>query len=155
MNEIILSKRKNGMGMLILICLLYLVSIVLFIGAASNALPIRGALRGVIMAFSVIWFCIGWFLYLGLKVIRPQEALVLTLFGNYVGTLKEEGFYWVNPFCVAVNPAAKTRLSQSGDVDSGEGRSLLTTLATNGKQTGEMTSRSLLLSGFPRNCRTG
>ena len=49
---------------------------------------------------------------------RPQEALVLTLFGNYVGTLKGEGFYWVNPFCVSVNPAAGTMLNQSGDVKS-------------------------------------
>ena len=47
---------------------------------------------------------------------KPQEALVLTLFVNYVGTLKEAGFYYVNPFCSSVNPAARTRLSQSGDV---------------------------------------
>ena len=42
---------------------------------------------------------------------------MLTLFGKYVGTLRGEGFYFVNPFCTAVNPAAKTRLGQSGDVD--------------------------------------
>ena len=41
---------------------------------------------------------------------------MLTLFGKYVGTLKDSGFYYVNPFCTAVNPAAKTRLNQSGDV---------------------------------------
>lgn len=41
---------------------------------------------------------------------------MLTLFGKYIGTLKGEGFYFVNPFCTAVNPAAKTRLNQSGDV---------------------------------------
>jgi regulator of protease activity HflC (stomatin/prohibitin superfamily) len=57
----------------------------------------------------------------GFKVIKPQEALVLTLFGKYTGTLKEPGFYFVNPFSSAVNPAAKTRLGQSGDVDSGSG----------------------------------
>ena len=50
-------------------------------------------------------------------VFKPQEALVLTLFGKYIGTLKGEGFYYVNPFCSAVNPAANTKLSQSGDVD--------------------------------------
>jgi regulator of protease activity HflC (stomatin/prohibitin superfamily) len=55
---------------------------------------------------------------LGLKVLKPQEALVLTLFGKYYGTLKGEGFYAVNPFCVSVNPAAKTELNQSGDVKS-------------------------------------
>ncbi len=41
---------------------------------------------------------------------------MLTLFGDYIGTLKGEGFYWVNPFCTAVNPAAGTVLSHSGDV---------------------------------------
>ena len=41
---------------------------------------------------------------------------MLTLFGRYYGTLKGEGYYYVNPFCTGVNPAAKTRLSQSGDV---------------------------------------
>ena len=54
---------------------------------------------------------------MGLKVLKPQEALVLTLFGKYVGTLKDDGFYFVNPFCTSINPAAKTKLSQSGDVD--------------------------------------
>ena len=58
-------------------------------------------------------------MFLGLKVLKPQEALVLTLFGKYKGTLKGDGFYWVNPFCTAVNPAASTKLRQSGDV-SGE-----------------------------------
>ena len=53
-----------------------------------------------------------------MKVLKPQEALVLTLFGNYIGTLKEAGFYFVNPFCTSVNPASKTKLSQSGDVDN-------------------------------------
>ena len=43
---------------------------------------------------------------------------MLTLFGRYVGTLKESGFYWVNPFCTGMNPAYRTKLSQSGDVSS-------------------------------------
>ncbi len=145
MNEIVLNKSKNGMGMLVLVCLLYVAAILLLIGSASYALPLRGALRGLLMALSLIWIVFGWFLFLGLKVIRPQEALVLTLFGKYVGTLKEDGFYWVNPFCVSVNPAAMTRLSQSGDVDSGEKTSLLATLATNGKQTAEIGSKKISL----------
>ena len=140
MNEIILNKRKNGMGMLLLLLILYVGAVILLIGSASYALPIRGVLRGIVIAVCILWLAIGWILFLGLKVIRPQEALVLTLFGNYVGTLREEGFYWVNPFCVAVNPAANTKLSQSGDVDSGDKTSLLTTLATSGKQTGEISS---------------
>ena len=61
---------------------------------------------------------IAWFPIFGLKVLKPQEALVLTLFGKYIGTLKEEGFYFVNPFCVAFNPASATKLNQSGDVST-------------------------------------
>lgn len=72
-----------------------------------------------LMLLAIIWISIGWIPFLGLKVLKPQEALVLTLFGKYVGTLKDAGFYWVNPFCSSVNPAAKTKLNQSGDVDGG------------------------------------
>ena len=55
-------------------------------------------------------------LFAGFRTLKPQEALVLTLFGKYYGTLKGEGFYYVNPFCSAFNPAANTRLGQSGDI---------------------------------------
>ena len=68
------------------------------------------------MVVGGLWMGLGWIPFLGLKILKPQEALVLTLFGNYKGTLKGEGFYFVNPFCVAVNPAALTKLNQSGDV---------------------------------------
>lgn len=64
--------------------------------------------------------CIGWLPWCGLHVLKPQEALVLTLFGKYIGTLRGDGFYYVNPFCSAVNPAAKTKLNQSGDVKIGD-----------------------------------
>ena len=64
-----------------------------------------------------------------------------------MGTLKEEGFYWVNPFCVSVNPAAKTKLNQSGDVDSGSGTSLSAVLSGKGSQT-EQTSKKISLKAM-------
>ena len=72
----------------------------------------------------IIWLIIGFIPFMGLKVIRSQEALVMTLFGKYTGTMKSEGFFFVNPFSVAVNPAANTRLGQSQDVDEGSKRRL-------------------------------
>ena len=51
---------------------------------------------------------VGLFLLGGLKIIHPNEALVLTLFGKYYGSVKSDGFFWVNPFCAAYNPAAAT-----------------------------------------------
>lgn len=109
MSEIILNKKRNGMSMLILITLIFFGSILLFIfGANSDNI--------LLIVISIILFVGDFFLMPGLKVLKPQEALVLTLFGDYIGTLKGEGFYFVNPFCTSINPAAKTTLSQSGDV---------------------------------------
>lgn len=111
MTEKVLSNKKNGMAMMILWIVLYLVALLMTILGAALIWPL--------FIIGIIWLCIGWIPFLGLKVLKPQEALVLTLFGKYVGTLKDAGFYYVNPFCQAVNPAAKTKLNQSGDVDDG------------------------------------
>ena len=118
MTEQILTTKKNGMKALLLNLLVLIASIpVMVIGITMTEteggnVVLGGILAGVGMATLFL----GWIPLLGLKILKPQEALVLTLFGNYIGTLKGEGFYWVNPFCSAVNPAASTKLNQSGDV---------------------------------------
>lgn len=80
---------------------------------------VNTALFVVTLVAGILILALGWIPLVGLKVLKPQEALVLTLFGKYIGTIKGDGFYYVNPFCVAVNPAAKTKLNQSGDVSNG------------------------------------
>ncbi len=118
MSEKLLQTKKNGMAALLLILLGYAAAIA--VAAAVGALDLAyTALGAVLIVLAVAYMVAGLFLLAGLKVIKPQEAMVLTLFGDYIGTLKGEGFYWINPFCSAINPAAGTRLSQSGDVDSG------------------------------------
>ena len=123
MEEKVLSNRKNGMGMMVLFILLYVPAIALIVFGSVYDWT-------CILVVGTVWCSIGWIPFLGLKVLKPQEALVLTLFGKYVGTLKDDGFYWVNPFCTAVNPAAKTKLNQSGDVDGGNAAKSVLTLAT-------------------------
>ncbi len=116
MQEKILNGKKNGMAMLLLFLLLYAAAIAAVVFGAillENESYVAG---GILVGIGFVWIVAGLIPFGGLKVLKPQEALVLTLFGKYVGTLKEEGFYYVNPFCTAVNPAAKTRLNQSGDV---------------------------------------
>lgn len=118
MNEKLLQNKKNGMKVLLLttISLLAATALVIFGGITMDG---GDYTLGVpVFAVGMVWFCIGWIPYLGLKVLKPQEALVLTLFGKYIGTIKGEGFYYVNPFCVSVNPAANTKLNQSGDVNT-------------------------------------
>ena len=113
MEEKVLQHKKNGMLVLLAVIALYILGAVLLIAGLA-----RGPLLPIL---AVIIFCLGWIPLCGLRVLKPQEALVLTLFGKYIGTLRGEGFYAVNPFCSSVNPAAKTRLNQSGDVDAGKG----------------------------------
>lgn len=129
MKEKILTNRKNGMLVLILTILLYILSVPALILSME-----MGSILLLIAA--LIWICLGWILLIGLKILKPQEALVLTLFGKYIGTIKGEGFYFVNPFCSAVNPAAKTKLNQSGDVQSESGASaFLNSLKASGTTT--------------------
>lgn len=123
MEEKILEGRKNGMQVLLGIAAVYVVSIMgTIFGGVMAGTKSAGAIGTVFIIFFCIIMCIAWIPFMGLKVLKPQEALVLTLFGKYIGTLKGEGFYFVNPFCTGVNPAAKTRLNQSGDVDDGKSK---------------------------------
>ncbi len=115
MEEKVLKNKKHGMLALILTTLLYAAAIA---GCVFGGMLISDGGSAALLVVSIIWLCIGWIPYCGLKVLKPQEALVLTLFGKYVGTLKDDGFYFVNPFCTSVNPAADTHLHQSGDVDN-------------------------------------
>ena len=114
MEEKILCSKKNGMMMLILTTALYLAAITVTV---AGGFMVNKTGNPILLIIGIVYLVLGWIPFLGLKVLKPQEALVLTLFGKYVGTLKEAGFYFVNPFCTSINPAAKTKLNQSGDVD--------------------------------------
>ena len=113
MKEIVLKGKKNGMAALLGLLILYGASIA---GTVIGGMMMDAGKSPVLFVVSLVYLLIGWVLFLGLKILKPQEALVLTLFGKYIGTLKGDGFYFVNPFCTAVNPAARTELNQSGDV---------------------------------------
>lgn len=122
-------KAKPGIPFLILFILLYLAAVALIIAGGvllNRGVNVSGA---VLLIIGILWVVFGFIPFLGLKIIKPQEALVLTLFGKYTGTLKEPGFFFVNPFSVAVNPAAGTRLGQSADVE-GDGKLNLTVAAS-------------------------
>lgn len=125
MEEKVLQKNKNGMGMLLLLLGAYVIAILAIVfGAITMESEKNMALGNTLLVLGMVYVSLGWILFMGLKVLKPQEALVLTLFGKYIGTLKEAGFYYVNPFCTGVNPAANTKLNQSGDVKGSAGGAL-------------------------------
>ena len=116
MNEIVLTKKKNGMLALILTILFLLAAVALIIVGIVQSEQSGSDAPPAVAIVGIVMLMVGWLPLCGLRVLKPQEALVLTLFGKYIGTIKGDGFYFVNPFCSSVNPAAKTKLNQSGDV---------------------------------------
>ena len=144
MEEKVLSGRNIGLSVLlgeIVLNILLILGMVACFWRAADIDSTPALFLGILLA---VLLGVCWIPLCGLKVLGPQEALVLTLFGNYYGTLKNEGFYWVNPFCVAVNPAARTQLSQSGDVSSKDESGPLTALLT--KESGVKPSPSKKIS---------
>ena len=113
MTEKILNNKKHGMLVLVLCVALLIVATV---GVVFGGMEMDAGGNPALFIISLIVLCVGWIPLAGLRVLKPQEALVLTLFGKYIGTIKGDGFYAINPFCVSVNPAANTELNQSGDV---------------------------------------
>lgn len=110
-------KAKSGYAMLFLVIAYYIAAIFGLVTGIRFLANER--MEGIpILLTSAVVIILGWIPLCGLKVIHPQEALVLTLFGKYKGTLRKEGLFFVNPFSTALNPAADTRLGQSGDVNT-------------------------------------
>ena len=104
--EEINAQAKSGMGILILNIILMLVTLAMTIVGIIMAVNGTAAIGIIIGVIGCIYVCIvGPILFGGLKILKPNEALVLTLFGKYTGTLKGPGFYFVNPFSTAFNPS--------------------------------------------------
>ncbi len=84
------------LGIVVAICAIIYASIAFFIGGEDIIIK-------TIAIIAIVVFC---FMFGGLRVVNPNEALVLTLFGRYYGTIKESGFFFVNPFATSFNPTA-------------------------------------------------
>ena len=54
--------------------------------------------KSFFIGIGVALLLVMFVLLIGLFFINPNKAMVLTMFGDYKGTVKENGFYWVNPF---------------------------------------------------------
>lgn len=129
----------NGLAVGILSVLVYVAAAVGVIPAAMALDNGSTAFGASLMVMCVLWLCVGWIPFMGVKVIRPNEALVLTLFGKYTGTLKKEGIFFVNPFSIAVNPASAQKIAsgknpQEATVPVGKKLSLKAMTLDNKKQ---------------------
>lgn len=96
-------KAKSGYGMLAIVAVLLAVIVCLFIwSVAGMAGTPEGidtpAVYGWGLGVSIFAFLL-WFIPLsGFFSLQPGQARVCILFGKYVGTVRDEGFFWANPF---------------------------------------------------------
>lgn len=98
----------SGWGMLLLNILMYLASVAGMVFGIMRLSEEDFVLGGVLLGVSVVLLLAAILVSCGFRVLNPKEGLVLVLFGKYWGTIKKEGFYWVNPFCIGVNPTVSS-----------------------------------------------
>ena len=109
-------RPASGIVMLFLNIIAIILEVVFFfvgcgLAAAGSYLTVIGVL---LLPICVIFFVISCILFGGLKTVKPNEAMVLTLFGKYHGTIKKSGFFLVNPFASAFNPGLTTVTQPNG-----------------------------------------
>ncbi|WP_322201551.1 SPFH domain-containing protein [Acutalibacter intestini] len=110
------AKAASGFAMLLMILLVFALGVLALVMGivtlvqytvemgnedAVSALGMLELFGGVLIIVAAGFLCAGF------HVLNPNEALVLTLFGKYYGTLKKDGFYWTNIFCSGINPGSE------------------------------------------------
>lgn len=93
------STSTGYMGLLILLAFL--------VGGILMLVMFNQQLFGVILG--PVFLLVASFMTAGFLVINPNESSVITLFGEYKGTLKRNGFYWVNPFFIKKKISLRAR----------------------------------------------
>lgn len=111
-------KPASGMLMMIICILGFLAGIFLCIvgGVQLADMMWSTGLSAAIIVAGIICILVFPVLAAGLKIVNPNEALVLTLFGKYHGTIKKDGFYFVNPFSTGFNPTAASVMEELGEI---------------------------------------
>ena len=83
----------------------YLMAIVVFIiliAGIAGIIAMKNPLFVLLIVLAI--FCIK-----GFTIVNPNESYVMILFGDYIGTVKENGFFWVNPFYVKKKISLRAR----------------------------------------------
>lgn len=86
---------KAAQGFLVLLLVTIMVAVGIY--ALTQIKGAENSTRTLLIWFVVIDFIVSFFLLLGLVVVQPNTSVVLTFFGKYVGTVKDNGLIFVNP----------------------------------------------------------
>lgn len=109
----------NGLGTLAGALLVGLAGAALFVvGVAAKAST--GSPNLLLMLLGGLLVALGVFILAGLYTIQPNQAAVLSLFGKYVGTVKDNGLRWNNPFFAKRRVSQRVRNFESGKLKVNE-----------------------------------
>lgn len=109
----------NGLGTLAGALLVALAGAALFVvGVAAKAST--GSPNLLLMLLGALLVALGVFILAGLYTIQPNQAAVLSLFGKYVGTVKDNGLRWNNPFFAKRRVSQRVRNFESGKLKVNE-----------------------------------
>ncbi len=101
------QKSLAGIPVTLISLAAMVIALILMINGIDNSLPVQA-----IASISVL--IIASFCLMGLYMVEPNQAAVLSLFGKYVGTVKEQGLRWNNPFYSKKKISLRTRNFESG-----------------------------------------
>lgn len=108
------AKAANGFVMLLVVILLFLAAVGGIVFGAMKMDAYEFGMGVPLLVAGVVCIPLACILMPGFKVLNPNEAVVLTLFGKYYGTIKKDGFYWTNPFCACINPGSERTVTTMG-----------------------------------------
>lgn len=109
----------NGLGTLAGALLVALAGAALFVlGVAAKAST--GSPDLLLMLLGALLGILGVFILAGLYTVQPNQAAVLSLFGKYVGTVKDNGLRWNNPFYAKRRVSQRVRNFESGKLKVNE-----------------------------------
>lgn len=124
-----ITSQRGGLALLLLLAAVAAdTALIVYSGLLLNAK--NNVTGGILIGVSSLALVILCIMFAGLHVINPNEALIFTLFGRYYGTLKKQGFYYVNPFCTAINPASKPVAFTNNNISGGGSKKLSTKVMT-------------------------
>ncbi|MFK8013089.1 MAG: SPFH domain-containing protein [Marinicellaceae bacterium] len=102
-------QARSGLTMLFVLLGLLVLDIVLVAFAGNNRIV-------PLMIVSIVLIPVILVMFFGLFMVHPNQSKVLQLFGKYVGTVKDTGLRWANPFYSKVAVSVKVRNFESGQL---------------------------------------
>ncbi len=137
-------KPFSGGIMLLLVLIGFGVSIWGIIAGSINLSKMNYNFGAFLLVAGIILIIVLCVLLGGFHILNPNEAIVMTLFGKYYGTIKKEGFYYTNPFAGAIHPARTSPVNTNINVGTYTTGTATTNSAAQGSK--KISTKTLTLS---------